>query len=63
MTRGDATELLEAIDAALDEVALFVGFAIIFELTFYGRSRRDNRFNASVDQVAANVIAVVALVA
>jgi hypothetical protein len=36
VTRGDATELLEAIDAALDEVPSFVGFAIIIELTFYG---------------------------
>jgi hypothetical protein len=29
-------ELLEAIDAALDEVASFVGFAIIIEVTVYG---------------------------
>ena len=63
VTRSDATELLEAIDAALDEVASFVGFAIIFDWRFPVRSRRNNRFDASVDQVAANVIAVVALVA
>jgi hypothetical protein len=58
VTRSDATELLEAIDAALDEVASFVGFAIIFDWRFPVRSRRNNRFDASVDQVAANVIAV-----
>ena len=50
-------------DAALDEVASFVGFAIVFDWRFPVRSRRDNRFDASVDQVAANVVAVVALVA
>src|SRR6516164_440167 len=59
----DATKLLETVDAALDEIASLVCFAIIFDLRFSVRTGRDHRFNATLDQVVADFVAVVAFVA
>jgi hypothetical protein len=45
----DATKLLETVDAALDEIASLVCFAIVFDLGFSVRAGRDHRFNATLD--------------
>src|SRR6266581_7882606 len=58
---GNAPELLEAIDAPLDEIASLVGFAIVFDWCLAVRSWHG--FDASLRQVVADAVAVVALVA
>src|SRR6266446_2732003 len=45
------------------EIASLVCFAIIFDLRFSVRTGRDHRFNATLDQVVSDFVAVVAFVA
>ena len=59
----DAAKLFEPIDTALDEIAPLIRFPIIFNRCLAIGPRRDNGLDASVHQIVANFVAVVALVA
>ena len=59
----DAAKSFEPIDTALDEIAPLIRFPIIFNRCLAIGPRRDNGLDASVHQIVANFIAVVALVA
>ena len=59
----DAAKLFEPIDTALDEIAPLIRFPIIFNRCLAIGLRRDNGLDASVHQIVANFVAVVALVA
>jgi hypothetical protein len=60
---GDATELLEAIDAPLNEITPLVGFAVVLERRLAVRSRWDDGLYAAGSQIAADFVAVITLIA
>lgn len=59
----NAAELLEVVDASRDEVASFIGLAIVFDRRFAVRSRRDHGLDALLGQIITNAGAVVAPIA
>ena len=59
---GDATELLDAAEEALDQIAVFVQVMIELSLDEAMTSRRNDSFNAGRREVFENGVRVVSLI-